>query len=92
MTYMEMSTLEEAVRLRSYLIWEREGCPRGKECDHWRRAQEELEAELDHGGPPPLKATTVVMPRVRVSTRPNKIVSNRLALKKASAKASAATR
>jgi len=37
---------EEAIRLRSRQIWEREGCPDGYAEDHWRRAKAELEAEM----------------------------------------------
>ena len=36
---------EEAIRLRSKQIWEREGCPEGNAQDHWNRARAEL-AEL----------------------------------------------
>ena len=39
---------EEAIRLRSQLIWEREGCPEGVAQDHWLRAKAELEAEQEH--------------------------------------------
>jgi hypothetical protein len=39
---------EEEIRLRSYLIWQHEGCPKGAELAHWLRAKAELEAE--HGG------------------------------------------
>ncbi len=33
---------EEAIRLRAYLIWEREGRPDGRDFEHWLRAQDEL--------------------------------------------------
>lgn len=36
---------EEAIRLRSYLIWEKAGCPDGRALEHWQQAREELEAE-----------------------------------------------
>lgn len=36
---------EEAIRLRSYLIWQSEGCPDGQALEHWLRAKAELEAE-----------------------------------------------
>jgi len=39
---------EEAIRLRSKLIWEREGCPEGLAQAHWDRAKAELEAEKEH--------------------------------------------
>ena len=38
---------EEAIRLRSKQIWEREGCPEDCAWDHWLRAKAELEAERE---------------------------------------------
>lgn len=40
----------EEIRLRSYLIWEREGKPEGKSLEHWGRAEAELRGER-HGDP-----------------------------------------
>ena len=39
---------EEAIRLRSEKIWEREGCPEGRAQEHWLCAKAELEAEQEH--------------------------------------------
>ena len=39
---------EEAIRLRSQQIWQREGCPEGLAQEHWLRAKAELEAEQEH--------------------------------------------
>jgi cytoskeletal protein CcmA (bactofilin family) len=39
---------DEAIRLRSQQIWEREGCPEGCSQEHWNRAKAELEAEQEH--------------------------------------------
>jgi len=39
------SIAENDIRLRSYLIWEREGRMPGKEIEHWLRAKAELEWE-----------------------------------------------
>lgn len=36
---------EEAIRERSYTIWERQGRPEGKALEHWLEAKAELEAE-----------------------------------------------
>jgi hypothetical protein len=30
---------EEEIRLIAYAIWQREGCPHGKDCDHWLQAE-----------------------------------------------------
>jgi cytoskeletal protein CcmA (bactofilin family) len=38
---------EEAIRLRSQQIWEREGCPEGYAEDHWMRARAELAALME---------------------------------------------
>lgn len=29
---------EDEIRLIAYDIWEEEGCPDGRDCDHWYRA------------------------------------------------------
>lgn len=33
---------EQSVRERAYFIWEREGKPHGRDCEHWTRAEREL--------------------------------------------------
>ena len=39
---------DDRIRERARLIWEREGRPHGRSDEHWRRAQEELNDELQH--------------------------------------------
>jgi hypothetical protein len=34
-----MMAKKDEVRLISYSIWEQEGCPNGKDCEHWYRAE-----------------------------------------------------
>lgn len=47
---------EGAIRERAYHIWLREGCPHGRDHEHWVKAQVELEAEArGNGAAPPLK-------------------------------------
>lgn len=41
---------ENDIRVRSYLIWEREGCPNGQAEQHWYRAIVELETEKQPSG------------------------------------------
>jgi hypothetical protein len=89
MSELENRLPEDTIRLRSYLIWEREGCPHGKEFDHWRRAKEELQAEF-HAGPFARRPMAFVMPRIPISARPNQIVSTRLILQQSAARANAA--
>jgi hypothetical protein len=36
---------EKAIEERAYHIWQREGCPHGRDFEHWVQAQVELEAE-----------------------------------------------
>ncbi|UEM05696.1 DUF2934 domain-containing protein [Skermanella rosea] len=37
--------VESRVRQRAYEIWQREGCPEGREADHWALAKEEIAIE-----------------------------------------------
>ena len=37
--------VEQRVRQRAYEIWQREGCPDGREADHWALAKEEIAIE-----------------------------------------------
>jgi hypothetical protein len=52
MTDTPAQASEDAIRLRSYLIWEREGRREGKDLDHWLRAKAELESERRADAPP----------------------------------------
>jgi hypothetical protein len=54
---------EDEIRLLSYLIWEREGKPYGREAEHWLRAKREL-VERNTA------RTTVVPPKVEVQPKP----------------------
>jgi hypothetical protein len=35
---------------RAHAIWEREGCPAGRELDHWLQAEQELHSECSDEG------------------------------------------
>ena len=35
-----MSDVEQRIRERAYQIWLEEGCPEGRELDHWNMATE----------------------------------------------------
>src|SRR3954447_1490225 len=37
--------VEERIKRRAYEIWQREGCPEGREADHWALAKEEIAIE-----------------------------------------------
>lgn len=68
---------EEAIRKRSYEIWQRDGCPEGKAVEHWFRAEAELEAERQaavfpwSGG----DCREFVVARVPISSPPKESVS-----------------
>jgi len=68
---------EQVIRQRSYEIWQREGCPTGKAADHWFRAQAELEAEFRAANFPWGAGDyyAIVVPRVPISKRPQRIMS-----------------
>lgn len=68
---------EDAIRLRSYQIWEREGRPDGRSAEHWAQAKAELVEELQEASMTGLSAD-VVLPRLPVSTPPRKSVSGRV--------------
>lgn len=70
---------DEAIRQRSYAIWEREGRPDGKAMDHWLRAKVELELETGGGLSPSIDWTVTVMPRVPISCPPTRMLSKRVA-------------
>jgi Protein of unknown function (DUF2934) len=70
---------EDAIKLRSYFIWRREGCPAGKELSHWLQAKAELDAELRAADyPPPPGPAAFVMPRIKISAAPNKRISAKI--------------
>lgn len=84
----EFHPAEDAIRLRSYLIWQREGRPQGKALEQWLRAKAELEAELSAKPTPDgqryasqslRKPLSFVMPRVPISSPPCRSVAARIA-------------
>lgn len=96
MASIDVDLPEDVIRLRSYLIWQHEGCPHGSALDHWLRAKTELEAELQAkallAGPPLRKALAFVMPRVPISSPPCRSVATKIAPERRAATANAAKR
>lgn len=41
----------ERIRMRAYQIWEQEGRPHGRDEEHWREAERQLEVEFRIGYP-----------------------------------------
>ena len=58
---------DNAIRERSYLIWKREGCPQGRNLEHWQTAKAELEADPAKANPSRAKAAA--SPRKRAVSR-----------------------
>jgi hypothetical protein len=82
--------LEQAIRQRSYEIWQREGCPSGKSLEHWLRAEAELLAEQARKQKArtfPYHATLyrfeewqrAVLPKPRISVPPQVTMARRVA-------------
>jgi hypothetical protein len=38
---------EDAIRLKSYRIWQQEGCPFGDELRHWEQAKMQVQANSE---------------------------------------------
>jgi hypothetical protein len=51
---------EDEIRIIAYTIWEEEGCPNGRDCEHWSRA----EAVWEQKQKPALK-NTVTEPKLK---------------------------
>ena len=45
-----MNVDTDRIRQRAYEIWIADGCPAGKEVEHWKRAEQELFAETNDVG------------------------------------------
>ena len=56
---------ESVVRTAAYYIWEREGCPDGRELEHWNLAKAQLASELRNGENPREKKGSVSHPAIR---------------------------
>ena len=41
---------EDEIRLIAYKIWEEEGCPNGRDCEHWFRAEVIWDQQQKPGG------------------------------------------
>jgi hypothetical protein len=65
---------DEAIKERAYHIWVREGCPHGRDFEHWVQAQVELEAEQPRGNGAPPKAKTAA-PRRTVAKAAAKVAA-----------------
>ena len=69
---------EEDIRLRSYLIWQHEGCPNGSAMAHWLRAKTELETERRNRFFRPDRPRPAVPPRLAISAPPKRMAAARI--------------
>jgi hypothetical protein len=46
-TAIQTETGEDAIRLKSYQIWQQEGCPFGDELRHWEQAKMQVQANSE---------------------------------------------
>ena len=86
---------EDEIRVRSYLIWEREGCPEGKAEEHWLRAKAELDAEFEanwRAASLEGETTSFVLPHLPISSPPSRSVSAKIGSEEDSVPLSAARR
>ena len=91
----QINPSEDQIRTRSYLIWEREGRPDGKDAEHWLRAKAELDAEFEaecRAASLEGESTTFVLPLLPISSPPSRSVSAKIAREADPAPASAARR
>jgi hypothetical protein len=58
-----MDDLERRIRERAYRIWQEEGCPEGRDEDHWHMARELIAIENNYALTlKPLKQTAAIGP------------------------------
>lgn len=69
---------DELIRMRSYEIWQQEGCQEGFDLAHWFRAKAELEAANGLTDPANIQPASFVLPRPAISRPPCKLVSRRV--------------
>jgi len=83
--------VDHDVRIRSYLLWEAEGRPQGRDMEFWFRAQAQLE---DESRTPALwkRPRLFVVPCASVTSPPRKLVAIRVPNVKPTGTAIAATR
>ncbi|PGH53974.1 hypothetical protein CRT60_29520 [Azospirillum palustre] len=71
--------VEQRIRDRAYAIWLEEGCPHGRDADHWAQAERAVLAEAvvvpDHAPPDHAPVVAVVKaPRKTTNAKPRSVV------------------
>jgi hypothetical protein len=57
--------LRKEIEVRAYHIWEREGCPHGRQAEHWRQA--EIEVAAEHAPKPRAKVKVAALKAKRTT-------------------------
>ncbi len=60
---------QDQIAARAYHIWQRAGCPAGKEQDHWLQAERELQTEKQPQRSNPVSTGRPLEPAVARSRR-----------------------
>ncbi|MBL8908172.1 MAG: DUF2934 domain-containing protein [Rhizobiales bacterium] len=64
---------EQKIREVAYMIWMEEGCPTGRDVDHWLKACERIAlAEAVPGDAPAKPAAKPAKPKAAAAARPRK--------------------
>lgn len=68
---------EHEIRTRSYLLWESEGRPQGRDMEFWFLAKAQLEVE-SRAPSPWRRPKLFVVPSASVSSPPRKVIASRI--------------
>ncbi|HLY06555.1 MAG TPA: DUF2934 domain-containing protein [Rhizomicrobium sp.] len=68
---------EHEIRVRSYLLWESEGRPEGRDMEFWFLARAQLEVE-SRAPSPWRRPKLFVVPSASVSSPPRKVIASRV--------------
>ncbi len=63
---------EDEIRLIAYHIWEGEGCPNGRDCDHWYMAETVWEEQQKPAASKKIPETVAASPKPARATRATK--------------------
>lgn len=63
-----MTITTQEVEIRSYAIWEQEGCPHGRDLEFWLRAEAELAEEAQASADAPEAGLVEAAPKGKSKT------------------------
>jgi hypothetical protein len=69
---------EQDIRIRSYLLWEVAGRPKGRDLEFWLRAKADLEAEARFEPRSWARQILAIVPRVPICPRPQRSIAMRI--------------